>query len=93
MSVRADLQQDIADNSVAEIVEVEKVKGRSIIDTYKATITDKVAVLRHCIRNPHFLNHIEIKLSPFESIQKTEKGKLEFPGMKFTKSSTVVHRG
>ena len=80
---RAASHIDVADNTIAEVVEEKKVAGISMVKNYVATIKDMRTAAIACLDNPLLADAVSINLKDLERICRAAKGNLQVDGVEF----------
>lgn len=88
---RAETNIDIAANTVAPVVEVEKPKGTSYRVTYIAEVKDKKTAVSACFKNSLLEPAILIDVKVLEKIKKIQPG-LTIDGIEFREVYNTVSR-
>ncbi len=79
---------------VAPTVQMEpaKVGGISTRTIWSATVTDKIAYLKHVIDHPELLDTIDISMKPLNQMASALKDKLNIPGIRAVSSESMSAR-
>lgn len=91
---RAETQEDISTNLVAEEVEnMAKVEGVSFRLSYTCTVEDKLAAALYCLKENQRLEHIvQIDEKAAEKLAITTKGAIQIPGIKYIEDKIPIIR-
>ena len=90
---KAEAHLSAAEETVAEVPEERKPTGTSFTGYYEAKVTDRVQAIPAMMANPIVAECVTIDLKNLCKLQQATKGKIEIPGITFTRRLRPVSRG
>ena len=91
-AARAELQEDRAINTVAQVIETPKTAGVSFRSKFICSIENKRDVVEHCIKNPHLEHLVMINIKEIEKLADSTKGAMRIPGVSYVETKTPIIR-
>lgn len=86
---RADEHAEIAETTVAEVVEQKKPDNTVYVDKWVAEEDDKKAAVMACVENPMLIEAVSLNLKVLERVRAATKTDLPIPGITWKKTTVV----
>lgn len=83
-AARAEAHKERSESTVAAQVETPKLEGTHFVPDYEIEIVNKTELVYFLLSKPEYEDWVDIKTKKIEAEQKSKKGKMVFPGAKFT---------
>lgn len=91
-AARADEAEDIAETTVATVVQNTKPEGTTFREKWIAKEIDKKAAAIACASNPMLIGALEINLKALERVRAAMKTELPIPGIEWVREDVAVTR-
>ncbi len=96
MSDKAEELREEAETKIAPVVKsaAPKIAGIARRETWKAEITDEIALIKHIVKErPELLGLVHVSQSALNDLARLHKDELNMPGVKAVKVSSIAARG